>query len=202
LDTAGRELGGKSVDRLDGNLMRRTLIPILCFALLCELFCACSSQQTPAENKEMELLRKETELAKKETELTKKELELSKDTANSNASNANSNGTPAPPITPTTVTIRFEPVWINGVGSALFDPNTTALVTTSVGHFSGSVNARGVIAIDGVPCNEQITIAIPPTAFGSRTKTFKRFMKCDKSRVNLGKLKVGSFDDDWRGIIK
>jgi hypothetical protein len=182
--------------------MRIIQIQTFGIALVLALLCSCSSQQAPADNKEMELLRKETELARKETELAKKELELSKDISNANTSNTIANTVTETQTKPTTVTIRLEPVWINGVGSGLFDRNMTAVLTTTARRFSGKVNGRGVITISGVPCDEQVGIALPPThGFGGGTKYYKRFVKCDKPVVNLGKLKIGSFDEDY-GITK
>lgn len=180
--------------------MMKIFFQILLFVAIANWLWACGGSQT-SENKEVELLRKETELAKKEAELAKKELEMSKDNSvNSNANtstvNINSTATPSQPPKPTKVKVRLEPVWINGVGSALYDPNMTAILTTSAGRFSGKVNGRGVIIIANIPCDEQINISLPPThGFGGDTKYYKRFIKCDKSTVNLGKLKVGSFDD-------
>lgn len=180
--------------------MKLWRVQIQTFAITCllALLCSCASQQLPGENKEVELLRKETELAKKETELAKKELELSKNTSNPSPSNADSNATATPEPTSTNVTVRLEPVYINGVGSALSDPNMTAVITTSAGRLSGKVNSRGVISISGVPCNAQVSIALPPThGFGGGTKVYKRFVKCGKPVANFGKLKVGSFDEDY-----
>lgn len=184
------------------NAMRIIQIQTFAIASILALLCSCSSQQAPPENKEMELLRKETELAKKETELVKKELELSKDTSNANTSNTSGNTAPETQPKLTSIAVRFEPVWINGVGSGLFDPNMTAVLTTTAGRLNGKINSRGVISISGVPCNEEIGISLPPThGFGGGTKYYKRFVKCDKPVVNLGRLKIGSFDEDY-GITK
>ncbi|MBA4122703.1 MAG: serine/threonine protein kinase [Acidobacteria bacterium] len=106
--------------------------------------------------------------------------------------------TPTPTVTtkPTKVKVRFEPVWINGVGSGLFEPSMTAVVSSSAGKNSGQVNNRGVISMDNIPCNEQITITVLPVeGLATKTVVFKRFIKCDNPVVNLGKLKIGGLLD-------
>ncbi len=110
------------------------------------------------------------------------------------------NTTPSPFPTSTAtprimkVRVRFAPVWINGYGSSLSDPNITAILITSKGRFNGRVNGSGFITLENVPCNEQVTIVLPPThgwkEYG--TVTHKRFLKCDKATANLGELKIGS----------
>lgn len=174
----------------------RQILLLNIFIVFCGLLISCSSEQSRADNKDLELLRKETELAKKEAELAKKELELSKQPTNSNVSNAiPAEATPPPPKL-TTVTIRFEPVWINGRGAGLFDPGMTAIVRSSAGKSSGKVNGRGVISIKAIPCDEEISIALPPThGWGGDTVYHRRFVKCGKPVVNLGQLKIGSLED-------
>ncbi len=175
--------------------MNKKLLLTILFGL-CGLLLSCSSQQSSADKKDVELLRKETELAKKEAELAKKELELSKQPTNSNVSNAISTEATPPPPKLSTVTIRFEPVWINGRGAGLFDPGMTAIVRSSAGKSSGKVNGRGVISIKGIPCDEEINIALPPThGWGGATVYHRRFIKCGKPVVDLGQLKIGGLED-------
>ncbi len=116
-------------------------------------------------------------------------------------SNRTVNITPIPSSNPTVipkqtvVKLRLEPEWINGRGDGLFTPSMTAILSTSEGKFTGRVNNRGVITFDNIPCNEQITIALPPEqGLSTDTVYYKRFIKCDKPTVNLGKLKIGGYE--------
>ncbi|MGB7207693.1 MAG: hypothetical protein WBD27_03440 [Pyrinomonadaceae bacterium] len=166
--------------------MKKTVIQMLCLSLILGLLCSCSSQQAPAENKEMELLRKETELAKKETELAKKELELSRNTDPNLANVTTTEPSPitgaAPEaITETKVLLRF----INDARACWIIKGKITLRTQGQ-TFTAVTGKKGYATFEGVPCGEKAVISVSEFANPYESdQPARQLIKCAKS-VYLG----------------